>query len=158
MGTGVYSNVYVPRLMQAIAGDFVIEAVLDYKNMTKAGGILVYQDDYTLIRLGIGIQFDGEISLTVKSPEQGFFIVARGLLTAEHIILRLARQQHRFTAFCSDGDNWYKCGQAMMTMNETVEVGIFAECAYRTFSLKRCTATPVRFRAVRVKKEQGMGC
>jgi regulation of enolase protein 1 (concanavalin A-like superfamily) len=156
MGTGVFSNVYVPRLMQEIEGDFTVEAVLDYRSgLTKAGGILVYQDDHTLVRLGVGIQFDGEITLTVKSPEQGFFVTARGLLEAENIVLRLARQQNRFTAWCSDGNNWYKCGQANVKMNNTIEAGVFAECTYRNFSLQRCTATPVRFRAVRVKKSNG---
>ena len=153
MGTGVYSNVYVPRLMQEIERDFTIEAVLDYRNgLTKAGGILVYQDDHTLIRLGVGIQFDGEITLTVKSPEQGFFITARGLLDAESIILRLKREQNRFTAWCSDGYTWYCCGRANVKMQEKIQVGLFAECTYRDFSLVRCTATPVRFKEVRVKK------
>lgn len=152
MGTGIYSNVYVPRLMQEVEENFTIETVLDYReDLTRAGGILVYQDDNTLIRYGAGIHFDGELTLTIKSPEQGFFVVGRGLLTARQLTLRLAREGNCFKAWCSDGKRWYRCGQAMIEMRERIEVGLFAECTYRHLSLVRCTATPVRFTAARLR-------
>ena len=153
MGTGFLSNVYAPRLMLDVSGDFTFETILDCcRNLTRAGGILVYQDDNTLIRYGVGIHFDGEITLTAKSPEQGFFVVGRGLLAARQVALRLARQGDCFRAWCSDGTKWYSCGHTEVKMNEQIQVGLFAECTYRDwFSPTRCTATPVRFAAARLR-------
>jgi regulation of enolase protein 1 (concanavalin A-like superfamily)/DNA-binding CsgD family transcriptional regulator len=152
-GAGFYSNVYAPRLMLPIEGDFTFETDISYRvDLRRAGGILVYQDDNTLIRYGAGIQFDGEITLTVKSPTQGFFVIGRGLLEAQCLTLRLERQGNLFKTFCSDGKEWYSCGEAEVAMRPRVEVGVFAECAYRHLSLVRCTAESVRFAAVRVKQ------
>ena len=152
MAAGFFNNVHVPRLMQEVEGDFTIETVIDYSDgFTKAGGILVYQEDNTLIRFGAGIQFDGEVTLTVKSPEQGFSVIARGLLEAETLYLRLERQGDTFRAWCSNGDEWYSCGETELEMAEKLDIGLFAECAYRHLSLMRCTDTPLRFGEVRVK-------
>lgn len=66
--------------------------------------------------------------------------------------LRLARQGDCFRAWCSDGTKWYRCGHTEVKMNEQIQVGLFAECTYRDwFSPTRCTATPVRFAAARLR-------
>lgn len=152
MGTGFLSNVYAPRMMREVAGDFTFEVTLDYgSDLRRAGGILVYQDDNTLIRYGIGIHFDGEVTLTGKSSEQGFYVVGRGLLEGSRYILRLTREAGWFTAWCSDGGTWYRCGRIAVRMGRQIQVGLFAECAYRDwFSPTRCTTTPVRFAEARL--------
>lgn len=152
MGTGILSNVYIPRLMREVEGDFAIEVALDFEESpTKAGGILVYQDDNTLLRLACGVHFDGEISFTVKSPELGFFVPGRGLLEEKKLALRVARCGDRFEAWCGSGGNWYKCAEAEVKMKGKVQAGIFAECTYRALEIERCTAVPLKFRAVSVK-------
>ena len=151
--TGFTNNVYVPRLMQEAEGDFAIEAVLDYSDgFAKAGGILAYQDDDTLIRLGAGIQYDGEITLTIKSPARGFSIIARGLLEAESLHLRLERDRDRFRVWCGNGREWFSSGQVSLPMGKRMDIGIFAECAYRHHSLVRCTNAPLKFKEVKVKR------
>ena len=146
MGTGVYSNVYLPRLVKDANGDFAIETVLDYgENATRAGGVLVYQDDSALVRLGVGLHFDGEVTLTVKSPRGGFCIAARGMLAARQVRLRMERRNDRFSAWCGDGECWFGCGEIQMEMDKCVEVGLFAECTYRLFAPIRCTAALVSY-------------
>jgi len=137
--------------MRAVVGDFVIDTTLDLSNsMTQAGGILIYQDDDTLIRLGCGIQADGEITFSVKSPFHGFVITARGLLLSDRVRLRLARRENNLAAFCSDGKKWYECGQIKLDMNDEIRAGLYAECTYRVFAADRCTTTPVRFSEVKL--------
>jgi tetratricopeptide (TPR) repeat protein len=151
MGVGVYRNVYAPRWTQSVQGDFAIETVLDYSDgMTRAGGILAYRDDKALIRLAAGIQFDGEVTLTVKSPTRQMAIVARGLLEAPCLHLRLERTGNCFAGWCSDGTDWYKCGEAETPVGRTLEVGLYAECTYRMLAPRRCTATPVKFTELRL--------
>lgn len=153
MGTGFLSNVSTPRLMLDVSGDFAFETTIDWcGDLTRAGGILLYHDDNTLIRYGAGIDFDGDITLTVKSSEQGFRIVGRGLLAASDIAtLRLVRRGQHYHAWCSDGNTWSRCGHVSIDTPEEVQVGLFAECAYRDgISLTRCAETPVRFSSARL--------
>lgn len=153
MGTGFLSNVSVPRLTRTVCDDFAVETVIDWgDNRRRAGGILVYQDDLTLVRYGAGIHFDGDITLTAKSPDLGLRIVSRGLLTeGDTTSLRLERRGSRFLAWCGDGSCWYRCGEAELAMDGELQVGLFAECTYRDFlSPTRCTDTPVRFTQVKL--------
>lgn len=151
VGTGVLTNVYIPRLMRQVEGDFVIEAVLDFEgSLAKAGGILIYQDDNTLLRFSCGALFDGEISLAVKSPELGLYVPGRGLLEEQRLVLRVERRGNAFGAWCGSGRDWFKCAEAEVGMQEKIQVGIFAECTYRTLRVERCMAVPVKFRAVKI--------
>jgi hypothetical protein len=139
--------------MSQADGAYTFQTVIDWQGYhTRAGGILLYQDDNTLIRYGAGLDFDGDVTLTVKSPERGLYIVGRGLLTGERTTLRLARKGTRFCAWCSDGHDWYRCGEAEASMRLELQVGLFAECAYRELSsLTRCTTRPVHFAEVRAQ-------
>lgn len=152
MGVGFGGTVHAPRVSRYIEGDFTIETVLDFTdNLTRAGGLLAYQDDRHLIRLGAGIQYDGEVTLSAKAPDRALAIVGRGLLEAERLRLRLERRGPHFTAWCSRGEEWYRCGQVELEMGGRLEVGLFAECTYRMYARDRCTATPVRFEELRLK-------
>lgn len=159
MGTGFLSNVYIPRLMLDTSGDFVFEVGMEWRgDRRRAGGILVYQDDNTLIRYGVGIDYDDDVTLSVKSPDLGLRIVGRGLLAqGDATTLRIARQGPHFAAWCSDGDQWYRCGQTHLELAGPIQVGLFAECAYRDwYSPIRCTTTPVRFVDARLQETQGI--
>lgn len=152
VGGGFLANVAAPRLMLDVDGDFVFEATLDGgEDPRRAGGILVYQDDQTLIRYGSGIDYDDEVTLAVKSTDQGFAVTGRGLLRGVRRALRIRRQADTFTTWGSDGDGWYRCGEARIGMRRQIQVGLFAECAYRDwFSTTRVTATPVSFTSARL--------
>jgi hypothetical protein len=115
-------------------------------NLGKAGGILIFQDDHTLLRFAAGSLFDGEISLAVKPPELGFDVPGRGLLDQERLALRIARRGNIFGAWCGAGGDWFRCAETELAMKETIQAGIFAECTYRTLRVERCMATPLKFR------------
>lgn len=153
MGTGFYSNVYAPRLMLEKTGDFIFETTVDLSDdPLVAGGILVYQEDATLIRFGTGIQANGEITLTAKSYEMGFLQYSRGLCASSQIAMRIARRGDEFCAWCSDGDQWWCCGSIEFPTKQTLQVGIYAECSYRIFAATRCNDTPVKFTRVQIGK------
>lgn len=150
-GAGVMRNVLILRLVRPFEGDFDLETTLDLTaGRERAGGLLVYQDDRTLLRLMAGMHLDGEISLAVKSPELGLAVVGRGLMPVNEPRLRLARRGNCFTAWCGDGDSWYRCGYTELPLDHRVEAGIVVETTQRHFCLNRCAVAPVVFREVRV--------
>ena len=156
MGGGFLANATAPRLMRTHSGNFSLQASIDNTGeKTWAGGLLVFADDYTLLRFGAGLQCDSEVTLTVKSDETGFATVARGILEeAPHVHLRLVRRGNTFSGWCGDGATWYRVGEVRMAFPLQVQVGIFAECTYRMFSLERCTDNPVRFESLRFSGPQ----
>jgi len=150
-GAGVLRNVLTPRMVRPFEGDFDLETTLDLtEGRERAGGLLVYQDDRTLLRLMAGMHLDGEISLTVKSREHGLAVVGRGLLPVDEPRLRLARRGNCFTAWCGDGDSWYRCGRAEIPLDHRVEAGIVVETTQRHFCLNRCAVAPVEFSEIRL--------
>jgi tetratricopeptide (TPR) repeat protein len=152
MGVGFGGKVNAPRVSCQIGGNFTVETVLDFAgNPTRAGGLMACQDDRHLIRLGAGIQYDGEITLSAKAPDRALAIVGRGLLITEKLRLRLERRGNRFTGWCGAGGEWYRCGQVELEMEGRLEVGMFAECTYRMYARDRCRAEPMRFTELRLK-------
>ena len=97
---GFFSNVTAPRALRLATSDFAAETVIDMtKVRTCAGGLLVFVNDHTLLRFGVGLQYEGEVTLTVKSARTGFAVVARGLIAnAHHVHLRLQRRGDLVTA------------------------------------------------------------
>ncbi len=148
LGGGFFSNVTAPRALRLATSDFAAETVIDMtKVRTCAGGLLVFVNDHTLLRFGVGLQYEGEVTLTVKSARTGFAVVARGLIAnAHHVHLRLQRRGDLFTAWCGDGNGWYSAGDVTLGLAEDLQVGIFAECSYRLYAIDRTESNPVCFK------------
>ncbi len=126
------SNRNAPRLLQTISGDFAIETkISDGKDGRKSGGLLVWKDEDNYIRFEMSPSsiWEGEAHLEFNQAGKWAF-AGRGQLEAETLTLRLERQGHRFSAYCSvDGKNWLTCGWVDLPMDEPIQVGIHALCS-----------------------------
>lgn len=157
MGTGFLRDVLVPRWMSQVGDDFRIDVDVDMRTSIRcAGGLLVYQDDDHLIRFGLGIQADGEVTLTVKTADGGMAFVSRGILEAPVVRMALRREGDLFSAWvrAGDGGDWQSAGSCRVPLAAALDVGVFAECTYRLIALERCETNPMRFENLHVV-EQG---
>jgi predicted ATPase/class 3 adenylate cyclase/regulation of enolase protein 1 (concanavalin A-like superfamily) len=128
------SNLYAPRLLRAISGDFTIETkVSDGFEGKKLGGLLVWKDERCFARFdvassGSGAWYEGCVyygwSVAGRQYHPGVHP-----FKAEEVWLRLERKGNRFTGYVSkDRENWYRCGWVDIPMEDPIKVGIHAIC------------------------------
>ena len=126
------SNHDAPRLLQTIAGDFAIETMIsDGEGGRKSGGLLVWKNEDNYIRFETPSSSPNEGEVRFEANVKGNYIIPGcGLPDAKILALRLERQGHRFSAYCSvDGENWLTCGWVDLPMvDDPIQVGIHALC------------------------------
>ena len=140
-----------PRLLQPISGDFAIETrISDGEAGGKSGGLLAWKDKYNYIRFDTEPGSDMEDIIHLGFARSGrWFVAGRGYLESEELLLRLERAGDRFTGYVSaDGENWYRCGWADITMEDPVQVGIHALCYGRS------TPTSTRFEYFKIYRPE----
>jgi len=141
-------NRNAPRLLRSISGDFAIETkISDVEGSKKSGGLLTWKDAENYLRFEMRPQ-PGEGEVRFEGNVQGNYIhPGRGYLETETLILRLERQGHRFSAYCSvDGENCFTCGWVDLPMVDPIQVGIHALCPgkpatstrFEYFKILRC--------------------
>jgi regulation of enolase protein 1 (concanavalin A-like superfamily) len=90
------------------------------------GGLLLWKDERNYLRLDRGMWGPDEVSFLGCIDQQDLRI-GRGRLPAERIFLRLERLGARVNALCSaDGETWFTAGHVEFSVDDPVEVGLFA--------------------------------
>ena len=126
-------NCNAPRLLQTISGDFAIETkISNGEGGKKSGGLLVWKDEDNYIRFDTPSSCYSENVMHFEANVKGNYISpGLGLPDAKRLTLRLERQGHRFSAYCSmDDKNWFTCGWVDLLMDDPIQVGIHALCAW----------------------------
>jgi tetratricopeptide (TPR) repeat protein len=117
LGYGSYSS---PRLYQLVTGNFIIKTQM---SCAKFGGLFV-QSDNDIVTFERWAWRNNPIFLTHKK-----YIVGRGYLDSELLILALERNGNIINTYCSpNNEDWYSCGWIETDMKDPVQVGIFASC------------------------------
>lgn len=90
------------------------------------GGILLWKDQENYLRLDKGTQGAYEISFIGCLGNEDV-VIGRGRLASERVFLRLERLGSRVYALCStDGTDWYTVGSVEFSVEDPVEVGVYA--------------------------------
>ncbi|MBC8228735.1 DUF1349 domain-containing protein [bacterium] len=126
-------NLNAPRLLQTISGDFAIETkISDGEGGRKSGGLLVWKDEDNYIRFEMPSSSPWEGEVRFEANLKGNYVSPRshgGWADAKILTLRLERQEHRFSAYCSiNGENWLICGWVELPMDKPIQVGIHGLC------------------------------
>jgi len=123
-----------PRLLRAISDDFTIETkISDGSEGKKLGGLFVWKDESNFARFEVASSSTTwwhEGCVYYEANVDGRFIHP-GVhpSEADEVWLRLERKGGRFTGYVSaDGENWYRCGWADISMEDPIQVGIHALC------------------------------
>jgi hypothetical protein len=115
-------------------GDFAAQvhcmSALPAEPQPALGGLLLWQDDSTFLRLIWGNRGPREVAL--EGVHEGrSLILGRGLLpavaTGAGLVLRLGRRGSQVQALCSlDTVHWFCVGTCEFPATDTVEVGLHA--------------------------------
>ena len=124
-------NISAPRFIREVSGDFAVQVCIltPSEDKPQLGGLLIWKDEsnYLCFCKGdsdrYGFQFYGYIN-----KEE--LIAGRGYLpdkNDEKVYLRLERSGDIFSAYVSaDGVNWLTCGKLTMSLDDPIQVGIYA--------------------------------
>ena len=125
-------NLSAPRLVKDISGDFIIETkIFNGSRGKKSGGLLLWKDEDNFIRFEMPSNiFTLEGTVYFGAKKAGRFIhPGTHPFDAEPAWLRLERNGDRFTGYVSsDGERWYRCGWADISMEDPIKAGIHALC------------------------------
>jgi len=123
------SNYNAPRLLREASGNFIIETrVSSGSEGKKSGGLLIWHDESNYIRFETP-DFWRDTVYYGAAKSGKFIHPGVHPFDAEEVWLRLERKGDRFTGYVSaDGENWYRCGWADITMEDPIKVGIYALC------------------------------
>jgi len=130
--TSVSNNLSAPRLLREISGDFIIETkVSDGDEGKKLGGLVVWKDESCFARIDVassGVWYEGCVYYQWNmDSKEGYPGVHP--FKADEVWLRLERKGDRFTGYVSkDGESWYLCGWADISMEDPIKVGLHALC------------------------------
>jgi class 3 adenylate cyclase/tetratricopeptide (TPR) repeat protein/regulation of enolase protein 1 (concanavalin A-like superfamily) len=124
-------NLSAPRFIREVTGDFAVQVCIlsPSEDKPQLGGLLIWKDEsnYLCFCKGgsdrYGFQFYGYL-------DKKQLIAGRGYLpdkNDENVYLRLERSGDIFSAYVSaDGTNWLTCGKLAMSLDDPIQVGIYA--------------------------------
>jgi DNA-binding SARP family transcriptional activator len=124
-------NLTAPRLLRSASGDLAAEVVCAAAHPGKpgAGGLLLWKDASFYLRLDHGScgPRDAVFSGCIGGTD---VVVGRGRMHSRRACLRIERSGASVRALCSeDGHAWNSLGCAEFPVDDTLEVGIFADGA-----------------------------
>jgi adenylate cyclase len=121
-------NLSAPRLVRSATGDFAIETVCGCVSGENPaiGGLLLWKDRENFLRLDRGLRGEHEVSF-LGCRENKDLIIGRGRLASDRVFLRLERLDGRVNGLCSsDGQSWHTVGHGEFSVEDPVEVGVYA--------------------------------
>jgi regulation of enolase protein 1 (concanavalin A-like superfamily) len=134
VGRGLWgSNLAAPRLLRPVSGDFAVQVACDASGSTSpcVGGLVLWRNGRNYLRLDRGAMGSGQLMFSGCIGNR-HTIIGRGRLGPGRIVLRLERRGAAVRALCSaDGERWSTAGQAELPVEDTLEVGLFADGAIR---------------------------
>jgi hypothetical protein len=124
-------NLTAPRRLRFASGDLAAEVVCAAAHPGKpgAGGLLLWKDASFYLRLDHGScgPRDAVFSGCIGGTD---VVVGRGRMHSRRACLRIERSGASVRALCSeDGHAWNSVGCAEFPVDDTLEVGIFADGA-----------------------------
>lgn len=145
-----------PRLLQAAHGDLAIQTLCApaAPDRPGIGGLLLWLDKETYVRLDHGLHGPGEISLAGSLGKRDVMI-GRGLLTGSPVHLRLERIGTKVRGLCSvDGAVWFCVGALDLPTSAQVQVGLFVANNLDRFVYPGLHphGTAMRFRTFRLER------
>jgi tetratricopeptide (TPR) repeat protein len=121
-------NLSAPRLLRSVSGGFAVQTVcLPVSGEQPAlGGLLLWKDPENFLRLDRGA--GGKYEISFRGCLGGEHVIpGRGRLPCERVFLRLERRNGRVNALCSaDGQSWFTVGDVSFSIDDPVEVGLYA--------------------------------
>jgi len=132
-------NLSAPRFIREVTGDFAVQVCIFGKtgcqpvlleDKPQLGGLLIWKDEgnYLCFCKGdsdrYGFQFFGYLNKKQLMTGRGYLPDEND----ENIYLRLERSGDIFSAYVSaDGINWLTCGKLTMSLDDPIQVGIYAQ-------------------------------
>ena len=130
-GVGLGWSRMAPGIVRPVDGNFnfAVRICCD-SHPRSAGGIVVWDQEGHLIRLGRGIDHEGQVSLAWHDGQQLRYAGA-SYFAEKDIYLRLTRSGRQYAGYIStDGKNWLSCGALRFGDDGPIKVGLFAESGY----------------------------
>jgi tetratricopeptide (TPR) repeat protein len=124
-------NLDAPRLVRTASGNVAVQVscTAGSRDTPSAGGLVMWKDEDNYLRLDRGSMAESNVLFSgciLKSDA----VFGRGGLYAARAYLRLERSGSTVRALCSgDGREWSAVGEAEFTVEDPLDVGLFADGA-----------------------------
>jgi tetratricopeptide (TPR) repeat protein len=127
-------NLSAPRLQRPAFSDLAIETICSALDGPACGGLLLWRDRETYLRLDVGTGGSQEVFLAGCIENQDA-VIGRGRLPVDPgradgpltVYLRLERVAERVRALCSaDGETWFSVAEIQFEASDPVQVGLYA--------------------------------